>query len=257
MRITMPRTILTDEYWIKLQSLMLNTGRVYNKAEHRNTLEGIVYRMRVGCPWRDLPESFGDWSAVYRRFNLWSKKGIMIELFNELKKLPDLEWEFIDGSIVKAHQHSMGASSDNSEAIGKSRGGNTTKIHLAVDGYGLPIEFTLTGGEVHDSKAAPDLIEQLPDSDYVIADKGYDSEFIREIIRNKNSIPVIPRKQNSKVGNADIDWCLYKYRHLVENAFARLKHYRAIATRYDKLERNYASTLALGCCLMWLPMSIG
>lgn len=236
---------------------MLNTGRVYNKPEHRNTLEGIVYRMRVGCPWRDLPESFGDWSAIYRRFNLWSKKGIMIELFNALKKLPDLEWEFIDGSIVKAHQHSMGASSDNSEEIGKSRGGNTTKIHLAVDSYGLLIEFTLTGGEVHDSKAAPDLIEQLPDSGYVIANKGYDSEFIREIIRNKNSIPVIPRKQNSKVGNADIDWCLYKYRHLVENTFARLKHYRVIATRYDKLERNYASTLALGCCLMWLPMSIG
>lgn len=62
------------------------------------------------------------------------------------------------------------------------------------------------------------------------------------------------QKSNSKLGNADIDWCLYKYRHLVENVFARLKHYRAIATRYDKLARNYASTLALACCMMWLPM---
>lgn len=253
----MPRTILTDEHWEKLQRLMLYTGRVYNKPEHRSTFEGILYRMRVGCPWRDVPESFGDWSAIYRRFNLWSKKGIMIQLFNALKKSPDLEWEFIDGSIVKAHQHSMGASSNSSEAIGKSRGGNTTKIHMAVDSYGLPIEFILTGGEVHDSKAAPDLIKNLPDSDYVIADKGYDSELIREIIRNKKAIPVIPRKRNSKIGNADMDWCLYKYRHLVENVFARLKHYRAVATRYDKLERNYASTVALACCLIWLPMWIG
>ena len=250
----MPRTMLTDEDWVKLSRLMLYTGRIYNKPEHRNTMEGILYRMRVGCPWRDIPDTFGSWSAIYRRFNLWSKKGVMIQIFNTIKKSADHEWEFIDGSIVKAHQHSMGASSHCREAIGKSRGGNTTKIHMAVDSYGLPIEFTLTGGEVHDSKAAPDLINRLPDSDYVIADKGYDSESIRELIRNKNAIPVIPRKQNSKVGNADMDWCLYKYRHLVENVFARLKHYRAIATRYDKLERNYASTLALGCCLIWLPM---
>jgi len=200
---------------------------------------------------------FGDWSAIYRRFNLWSKKGIMIRLFNALKKSSDLEWEFINGSFVKAHQHSAGASSDGSEAVGKSRGGNTTKIHLAVDSYGLPIEFKLTGGEVNDSIVAPDLIEQLPDSDYVAADKGYDSESIRELIRQKNATPVIPRKRNSKVGNSDIDWGFYKYRHLVENAFARLKHYRAIATRYDKLERNYASTVALGCCMIWLPMEVG
>lgn len=253
----MPRTMLTDGYWEKLSKLMLYTGRIYNKTEHRSTLEGILYRMRVGCPWRDVPESFGHWSAIYRRFNLWSKKGIMLELFNALKKLSDIEWEFIDGSIIKAHQHSMGAASNSVEAIGKSRGGDTTKIHMAVDSYGLPIEFILTGGEVHDSKAAPDLIASLPTSDYVIADKGYDSESIREIIRNKKGIPVIPRKKNSKAGNSDMDWCLYKYRHLVENIFARLKHYRAIATRYDKLERNYSSTLALACCLIWLPMWVG
>lgn len=250
----MPRTILTDEYWAKLNRLMLKTGRVYDKPEHRSTFEGILYRMRVGCPWRDVPEAFGDWSAIYRRFHLWSKKGILMQLFAELRQGTDLEWEFIDGSIIKAHQHAAGACTEGDEAIGKSRGGNTTKIHLAVDSYGLPIEFILTGGEVHDSKAAIELIEKLPDAGYVIADRGYDSEQIRELVRNKKAIPIIPRKRNSKVGNGDIDWCLYKYRHLVENAFARLKHYRAIATRYDKLARNYASTLALACCLMWLPM---
>jgi len=252
----MPRTMLTDDRWEKLLLLLRHTGRIYNKIEHRKTFEGILYRMRAGCPWRDVPDFFGTWSAIYRRFNLWSKKGIIIELFKLLSTESDMEWQFIDGSIVKAHQHSTGATSKKHEGIGKSVAGNTTKIHMAVDSYGLPIVFDITGGEVHDSKAASSLIKQLPKADYIVADKGYDSEPIREQIRAKKTIPVIPRKRNSKAGNADIDWCLYKYRHLVENVFARLKHYRGIATRYDKLQRNYASTLALGCCLMWLPMNV-
>jgi transposase len=213
----------SNEQWKKLSKLMVFTGHVYKKCDHRKTFEGILYRMRIGCPWRDIPEFFGDWSAIYRRFNLWSKKGILIELFRALKSEPDLEWVFIDGTIVKAHQHGAGAVSDNTEAIGKSVAGNTTKIHLTVDSFGLPIEFTLTGGQVDDSKEAEHLIEILPNCDYIVADKSYDSEAIREQIRQCDSLPVIPRKKNSKAGNADIDWCLYKYRHLVENAFARLK----------------------------------
>lgn len=249
----MPRLMLTDEHWTKLRAILLE-DRVYDKPEHRNTMEGILHRLRVGCPWRDLPESFGLWNTVFRRFLLWSRKGILLRLFKRLILEPDFEWLFIDGSIVKAHQHSAGAASDEAQAIGKSRGGNTTKIHLAVDSYGLPIEFDITGGEIHDSKAAKDLINKLPLSDYIVADKGYDSELIREQVRARGAKPVIPRKKNSKVGNADIDWCLYKYRHLVENAFAKLKNYRAIATRFDKLKNNYESMVALGCVLLWLPM---
>ena len=246
--------MLTDPHWNKLSSVMSFTGRIYNKPKHRNTFEGILYRMRTGCPWRDLPREFGDWSQVYRRFNLWSKKGILMELFDTLRQLSDLEWIFVDGSIVKAHQHSTGACTPEVESIGKSVAGNTTKIHMAVDSGGLPIEFTLSGGEVHDSKAAPELLDKLPSADYIIADRGYDSEQLREQIKAKESVPVIPRKKNSKIGNKEVDWCLFRYRHLVENIFARLKQYRGIATRYDKLERNYASTLALGCCMIWLPM---
>lgn len=122
-------------------------------------MEGILYRMRTGCPWRDVPESFCDWSAIYRRFNLWSKKDVLMRLFNSLRYEPDLDWEFIDGSIVKAHQHSTGARTKDNEGIGKSVTGNTTKIHMTVDSYGLPIGFHITGGEVHDSKAAPTLID--------------------------------------------------------------------------------------------------
>ncbi len=177
-----------------------------------------------------------------------------MRLFKTLTQNSDTEWEFIDGSYVKAHQHSTGAASEYEQAIALRRGGNTSKIHLAVDSYGSPIEFIITGGDVHDSKVANELIELLPQSDFVIADKGYDSEAIRNKVRERNSSPVIPRKQNSKTGNGDIDWCLYKYRHLVENAFARLKHFRSIATRYDKLKLQFESMLALACAMIWLPM---
>jgi transposase len=80
------RTMLTDEMWLTLSKLMHRSGRIYDKPEHRMTFEGIIYRMRTGCPWRDLPPEFGKWSAVFRRFNLWSKKGILYNLFKWLSK---------------------------------------------------------------------------------------------------------------------------------------------------------------------------
>ena len=138
--------------------------------------------------------------------------------------------------------------------FGKSRAGNTTKIHLVVDSYGLPVEFEITGGEVNDCSVAPGLIAKLPDAEAIVADKGYDSECIREQIVNKGAKAVIPRKRNSMRGNANMDWGLYRCRHLVENAFARIKQYRAVATRYDKLKRNYESMVAMACGYLWLPM---
>lgn len=249
----MPRKIFTDELWTKLKAIMLKNS-IYDKPLLRQTIEGIFYRLRAGCPWRDLPDAFGNWNAIYKRFNEWSRKEKLMDIFNALVIKPDLEWEFIDGSIIKAHQHSSGAAYGQESAIGKSVAGNSTKIHMAVDSYGLPIHFSITGGEVHDCKEAPKLVAELPQADYVVADKGYDSEDLRDQIRAKGAIPIIPRKKNSKTGNDDIDWCLYKYRHLVENVFARLKHFRAIATRYDKLKRNFKGSVALACAFLWLPM---
>lgn len=245
--------MLTDERWSKLRTIMRQHG-IYDKPGLRKTVEGILYRMRTGLPWRDLPSFFGVWISIYQQFNRWSSKDKLMSIFKSLINEPDFEWEFIDGSIVKAHQHSTGAASESDEAIGKSVAGNTTKIHMATDAHGLPIHFEITGGEVHDCKVAPEFIANLPNADYTIADKGYDSEVVREQNREKSSIPIIPRKSNSKLGNDDMDWGLYKYRHLVENVFARLKHFRAIATRYDKLKRNYSSMVALACGFMWLPM---
>lgn len=249
----MPRLLLTDEYWSKLRPIMLEAG-IYDKAGLRLTVEGILYRLRVGCPWRDLPQEFGAWNSVYKRFNDWSEKGKLIEIFSSLSSDPDTEWNFIDASISKAHQHSSGAKSGEATGVGKSVAGNTSKIHMVVDSFGLPIKFEITGGQVHDCKVAPEIVSKLDSFDYLVADKGYDSEALRDQIRKSGAIPVIPRKSNSKSGNDNLDRWLYRYRHLVENIFARLKHFRAIATRYDKLKRNFEGMVLLGCFYVWLPM---
>ena len=199
----MARLMLSDELWSKLKGIMLQ-HHIYNKPNLRMMVEGMLYRMRVGCPC-DLPVEFGFWHSIYQQFNRWSAKDKLMKIFKDLVQDPALEWKFIDGSIVRAHQHSSGAARVDNKAIGKSVGGNTTTIHMVVDACGFPIEFQLTGGEVHDAKAAPELIAQLPKADYTIADKGYDSEEVREQIRKKSSTPIIPRKKNSKTGNADID----------------------------------------------------
>lgn len=128
-----------------------------------------------------------------------------MNIFKTLVEDPDLEWGFVDGSIVKAHQHSAGVASDKNQAIGKSVAGNTTKIHMAVDACGLPIDFEITGGEIHDCKVAPEFVVKLPIANYTIADKGYDCEVLRQIICEKSSAPIIPRKNNSLIGNSNMD----------------------------------------------------
>lgn len=131
---------------------------------------------------------------------------------------------------------------------------NTSKIHFAFDALGLPVAFEITGGEINDFTIAPELIEELPPAKTMVGDKGYDSVRIRKLITSKSARAAIPRKENSRIGNDDIDWCLYKYRHLVGNAFARLNQCRAIATRYDRLMRNHESMVAMVCGYLWLPM---
>ncbi|MEH6666827.1 MAG: IS5 family transposase, partial [Psychrobacter sp.] len=121
------------------------------------------------------------------------------------------------------------------------------------DGY--PLHFKITGGDVHDSQIAGELIEMIGQADYFIADKGYDSECIRDKARSHNMIPVVPKRKNAKQPNPEFDSYLYKLRHLVENMFARLKHFRSIATRYEKLARNFKSMLYLACTIVHCKMN--
>ena len=141
-------------------------------------------------------------------------------IFFELRGEIDSEWVFADGSYVRAHQHASGARRGEERAIGKSRGGATTKLHVAADAHGNPIDFEVTGGEVHDAKVAKQLITKIGEAEHLIADKGYDSEAIREQARAAGMNPVIRENPITKKPNP-VRFHLYKLRHLVENLFAR------------------------------------
>ena len=175
---------------------------------------------------------------------------IVAEFFFSLRKEADTEWVFIDGSYIRCHQHASGARIGEHRAIGQSHGGRTTKIHLCCDADGYPLDFKVTGGEVHDSQVAPELIELVGTGEYLIADKGYDSDAIRDKARKHKMKPIIPKRKNAKQPNPDFDSYLYKLRHLVENMFARLKQFRSIATRYEKLARNFESMIYLACIII-------
>jgi transposase len=110
--------MLTDEFWPRLEKILLQKA-IYNKRNLRMTVEGVLYQMRVGCPWRDLPEVFGCWNSIYKRFNAWSSTNEWSRVFKALIIDPDWGWKFIDGSYVEAHQHSAGAADKKPQAIGK------------------------------------------------------------------------------------------------------------------------------------------
>jgi len=248
----MPRTMLTDQHWSKLKSILINFS-IYLKHNLRLFIEALLYRIRTGCPWRDLPEYFGKANSIFKKFSRWSKGDKLIKIFELISNSADLEWIFIDATFVRAHQHATGIQNQD---ISKSIGGNSSKIHLAVDANGNPIKFIVGDGTTHDVKIAPELIESLDleSTEILCTDKGYDSEKLREQIIETKTKANIPKKLNTKSDNDHMDWYLYKIRHLVENAFARLKHFRGIATRYDKLKQNYENSVALSCIFIWLPL---
>lgn len=126
----------------------------------------------------------------------------------------------------------------------------TSKIHAVVDALGNPVRWLLTGGEVADITQAKPLLDGLQ-ADAVLADKGYDADVLINTIEASGAMAVIPPKRN-RVVQRDYDRHLYKDRNLVERFFNRIKQFRRIATRYEKLARNYLSFLNLVCIYLWI-----
>ncbi|CRZ19748.1 transposase (fragment) [Kingella kingae] len=103
----MSRNTLTNETWSRLLPILKQLG-IYRKKNLRKTVEGILFRLRTGCQWADIPSYFGKANSLYQSFNRWSKHGIFTKLFKHLADTPDMEWVFMDGSHICVHQHGMG-----------------------------------------------------------------------------------------------------------------------------------------------------
>ena len=137
------------------------------------------------------------------------------------------------------------------QAIGRSRGGLSTKIHTMVDALGNPVGFHLTGGEAHDLAGADQLLPTMQ-AEALIADKAFDADKrVREPLAGAGKTAVIPSTANRR-HKPEYDRHLYKARHLIENFFAKLKQFRAIATRYDKTARNFLGAIHLAAAVIWL-----
>jgi transposase len=135
--------------------------------------------------------------------------------------------------------------------MGRSRGGLTTKIHALVDAEGLPIVLKLTEGQAHDGRSADDMLSSLTAGNILLGDRAYDSDRLRQTLAERGAwanIKPMPNRKNSPPFSA----FLYRYRNLAERFFNKLKHFRGIATRYDKNPENYLAGVKLASARIWM-----
>ena len=210
--------------------------------------------LKASLVWRLLPKPYGNWNSVYKRFARWCDKDVFQRMHQHFAKDPDMEWLIIDTTIIRAHPCAGGALKTSggqaSQALGRSRGGFSTKIHIAVDGLGNRLHFMLTAGQRHDITCAEALTSGY-NSEYVIADTSYDSMAFIESITDRGAVPVIPPRANRR-DSRTYDVHLYRERHLVECCINKIKQYRRISSRFDKLAVRYMGFLSFVATIIWL-----
>ena len=134
--------------------------------------------------------------------------------------------------------------------MGRSRGGLTTKIHALVDANGLPILLKLTEGQAHDGRSATDMLAHMGQGQILLADRAYDSDALRQSLADRGAWANIKPMPN-RVRLPPFSRFLYRYRNLVERFFSKLKHFRAVSTRYEKHAENYLALVKLGSARIW------
>jgi transposase len=251
---------LPDPQWSKIVKYLNTCPDIYigKETDLKRFVQAVLWITRSGSQWRLLPKQYGKWNSVYKRFARWCDKGIFHRLHQHFASKPDMEWLIIDTTIIRAHPCAAGAlkisGGQACQALGRGRGGFSTKIHVAVDGLGNPLRFSLTAGQRHDITCAEALIDGYS-SDYVIADTSYDSMPFVESITRMGAVSVIPPRANRRKPRT-YDVPLYKERHLVECFINKIKHYRRIFSRFDKLANRYLGFLSLVAAIIWLRSNV-
>src|SRR2546430_15438351 len=204
------RLLLTDEAWTEIAPVLATLKSARGRPpvlSDRLFIEAVLYRARTGLPWRALPQDFGRWDAVYNRFRRWEVRGLWRRLWERLQTedCPMTCHLFIDATIVRAHQHAAGALKKHggqaAQALGRSRGGLSTKIHAGCRDERTGIAVVLTAGQCHESPVFASVFAQVPTGQpltHAIMDKGYDSDGIRGPLIAHDIVPVIPSKSNRR-----------------------------------------------------------
>jgi len=245
---------LTDYEWATIKPFLPNKPRGVPRVNDRRVLNGIFWVLRSGAPWRDLPDNFGPYTTCYNRFVRWRRAGVWGRLMNALAAGHDAAVQMIDTSIVRVHQHGACIAANSEQLMGRSRGGLTTKIHAIVDTNGLPVRLALTAGEAHDNRLVLTLLSGLKSGAMLLADRGFDADWIRVLVSQHGAWANIPPKRNRNERICFSPY-LYRARNLVERFFNKIKQCRRVATRYDKLAANYLAFIQLASIRLWLRVN--
>src|SRR3954471_21025648 len=196
----MPRHRLRDATWASLHAKLVTIPGIWKAdvAALRRFVEAVAYVLRTGIAWEDLPAGLGEPGTAYRRFRRWACKGIWDELFLEGLPADALGTVMLDSTACKAQRFASGARGGGEEALGRSRGGLTTKIHAVVDGPGRPLCFLLTPGQAADCRQARPLLEGLA-FERLIGDRGYDTDELRDWLEEDGGEASTPSKRTGKV----------------------------------------------------------
>ena len=228
------------------------------KAEDdRRFVEALHFFTVENVRWRALPGRFGHWNSVWKRFDRLSKAGVFEAFLDTLASMSSTAHLIQMFELHRGARSCVGGWSkggQEGQALGRSRGGFTTKIHAKSDASGDIIAFDLTGGEAFDGRHFETLLDIGPDIQprAVICDKGYASKANRDAARARGIAPVIPHKANEKDKPAFFARTLYKARARIEQGVGRLKRFKRVALRCEKTERNFRSivSFAAGLCLI-------
>jgi transposase len=242
---------LSDYEWSGIKPMLPNKSRGIPRVDDRRVLNGIFWVLRSGAPWRDLPENYGPHTTCYNRFVRWRRAGIWDQIMEELATAHDTAVQMIDTSVVCVHQHGACIAANKEQPMGRSRGGLASKIHAVVDTNGLPVQLGLTPGEAHDNRLCSVLLTGLTPRTMLLADRGYDVNWIRVLASQRGAWANIPPKRNRKEAICFSPY-LYRTRNLVERFFNKIKQCRRIATRDDKLAANYLAFIKLASIRIWL-----
>ncbi|NKB84710.1 IS5 family transposase [Ochrobactrum grignonense] len=246
----MDRFVLTDAQWAKMEPHCL--GKASDPArsggDNRMFIEAILWIVRTGSPWRDLPEMFGSWNTVFKRYRDWVKADIFKLLFDAASEAPDMEYAMVDATIVKVHRHGQGSKGTQSQAIGRSKGGMTTKILALTDALGNLVRFELLPGQRFDTVGVKPLINGL-EFGALLADKAFDSnEIITDLDQRGAKVVISQHSRRSRP--LAIDHEIYKWRHLIENFFGKLKEFKRIAMRADKTDQSFKARIYLAAAVI-------
>lgn len=244
---------IKNRIWEAIYAFLQSFKYIHTANENivRNFIEARLYVIRTGCQWRELPDYYGNWRAIHKRYKSWSDKGLFQKLMEHYIDA-DREYVILDSTSIRAHACAAGyyKYSPHKESLGRSSGGFTTKIHASVDPLGNPLKIILTPGATHDSTQALKLVSDQS-AEYVIADKAYNNKIFVNYVKILGGTTIIPPKSNF-INPQEYDKHIYKERNIVERFFSKIKYYRGIFSRFDKLASVFLSNLYLIGALLWL-----